>query len=321
MNTKVSAKYLALLSISMLCLGCEQLEHKAAGVGEFFRPPPVLPMLEVIQTSLPTGFCATVAMADQLGHRVPGSDIYQAGGNSLIHLINNHEYPLSLLAVPCDEIYILRLQVDEEICIISAFFVTEDRSSGQYKVYTISPVPVLINDGRVMAILARNNIYVQRDLNLQLEMSQGKIDIEVEKLKVPRPENVSVAIEQNAWIIDIDPYGTWNDFTDDVYTITGGEQDVSTVSDPAGNAANILQLAMIEITVDPGCLRNPVSGFAVHRETGIKTARESQLDDLILGTILYTFNESCTGKIKVPVATGSFLLSTGQEVDFNMMDR
>ena len=129
-----------------------------------------------------------------------------------------------------------------------------------------------------------------------------------------------MAVEQDAWIIEIIPENTWTDFSDDKYIITGGEQNVSTISDQEGNAASILQMAMIGVTIDPACLRNPVSGFTVLREIKVETGNDSRLDDLVLGTILYTFEKSCTGRIKVPVATGSFLLSLGQEVEFNMSD-
>lgn len=42
---------------------------------------------------------------------------------------------------------------------------------------------------------------------------------------------------------------------------------------------------------------------------------------LVPGTIFYTFKNSCTGRIRVALATGSFILSQGAEVEFNMMER
>ena len=103
--------------------------------------------------------------------------------------------------------------------------------------------------------------------------------------------------------------------------VTGGEQDVSSISDPERNEASVLQMAMIGLMIDPECLRNPVSGFTVLREISVETGRDNRLDDLVLGTIFYTFEKPCTGRIKVPLATGSFILSLGKEVEFNMMDK
>jgi hypothetical protein len=157
-------------------------------------------------------------------------------------------------------------------------------------------------------------------LNLELVINQGEIDMAIERLQVPKPDDVSVAVEQDAWVIEIIPGNTWTVFSDDKFMITGGEQDVSTISDPEGNAASVLQMAIIGLMIDPSCLKNPVSGFTVLREIKVETGRESRLDDLVLGTILYTFDKSCTGRIKVSVATGSFILSIGQEVEFNMTD-
>jgi hypothetical protein len=319
---KAIYKYLAWLFLFLFLFlsGCEQLEQKADTVRGFFRQPPVSPLLEIIQTSVPTGFCAVISMADLLGHAIPDADIYNYNGLSLIHMKNNHEYPLSLLAIACDDIYILRLGMDEDMCMISSFFVSKDHLSGQQKIYHIGPLPVMLDDQHVRTIFVRNHVSVEDELNLELSINQGEIDMAIERLMAPNPEDVSVAIEQDAWVIEIDPENTWTDFSDDKYMITGGEQDVSTLSDPEGNAASILQMAMIGLMIDPACLRNPVSGFTVLREISVETGGGSRLDDLVLGTILYTFEKSCTGRVKVPVATGSFILSLGQEVEFNMID-
>ena len=316
---KAVSKYLTWLFLILFLSGCEQLEQKADSVKGFFRPAPVLPVLEVIQTSVPTGFCAAVAMSEQMGHVIPDADVSNYNGFSLIRMKNNNEYPMSLLNVPCDEIYILRLGMDEEMCIISSFFVSNDHVSGQQKVYHIGPVPVMLDDQHVRAIFARNHVTVGDELNLELKISQGEIDLAIERLKVPNPDDVSVAVEQDAWVIEIEPENTWTVFSDDKFMVTGGEQDVSTISDPQGNAASVLQMAMIGLMIDPACLKNPVSGFTVLREINVESSSHSQLDELVLGTIFYTFDRSCTGRIRVPVATGSFLLSLGQEVEFNMM--
>lgn len=317
---KTINKYVAWLFLFLFLSGCEQLEQKADTVKGFFRPAPVIPVLEVIQTSVPAGFCAAVAMADQLGHVIPNADAGRLNGLSLIHMENNHQYPMILLPVPCDDIYILRLGMDEDMCMVNSFFVSKDKLTGQQKVYIIGPIPVMLDDQHVRAIIVRNHVSVEDELNLELKISQGEIDMAVEKLMVPNPDDVSVAVKQNAWIIEIETEDTWTDFSDDKFMITGGEQDVTSFSDLQGNATSVLQMAIIGLTVNPACLRNPVSGFTVLREISVETADNSRLDDLVLGTIFYTFTESCSGWVKVPLATGSFILSLGQEVEFNMME-
>jgi len=316
---KAIGKSLAWLFLFLLLSGCEQLEERADTVKGFFRQPPVRPVLEVIQTSVPAGFCAAVAMADQLGLTIPGADVSNYNGLSLIHMEKSHEYPLSLLPVTCDEIYILRLGMDEDMCMISSFFVSNDQHTGQQKIFHIGPLPVMLDDQHVRAIFARNHVFVEDVLNLEMKINQGEIDLAIESLKAPNPDDVSVAIDQVAWVIEIFPGDTWTVFSDDKFVVTGGEQDVSTISDPQGNAASVLQMAMIGLMIDPACLKNPVSGFTVLREINVESSSHSQLDELVLGTIFYTFDRSCTGRIRVPIATGSFLLSLGQEVEFNMM--
>ncbi len=91
---KTINKYLAWLFLFLFLSGCEQLDQKADTVRGFFRPAPVLPVLEVIQTSVPAGFCAAVAMSDQMGHVIPDAGVRKYNGLSVIHMENNHEYPL-----------------------------------------------------------------------------------------------------------------------------------------------------------------------------------------------------------------------------------
>lgn len=312
-------KYVTWLFLILFLAGCEQLDQQANDIRGFFHDPPVQPLLDVIQTSVPAGFCSVVAMSEQQGYAIPGADISNLEGLSLIHLKNNRTYPMSLLAVPCDEIYILRLGMDEEMCFISAFFVSGMRR-GLQQVYRIGPLPVMLDDQHVRAIWVRNQVTVGDELDLELNISQGEIDMAIERLRTPAPEDVSVAVEQDAWIIEITPEDTWTDFSDDHFMITGGEQDISALADMNGDAASILQMAMIGLLIDPGCLRNPVSGFTVLREIGVDTDNGSRLEDLLLGTILYTFDGSCAGRIRVALATGSFLLSLGQEIELNMTD-
>ena len=317
---KALHKYMTCLFLILLISGCEQLEKKTDSAGSFFRPPPVLPVLEVIQTSVPTGFCASVAMSDQLGYAIPGAEVSSLDGLSLIHLTNDRIFPLSLLSFPCDEIFILRLGMDEDMCFFSSFFVSKSQTPDQQQIYHVGPVPVMLDDQHVMAILVRNHITVEDELNLELHLSQGEIDYSIESLMAPRPDDVSVAVEQNAWAIEVRHGDTWTDFSDDVYTITGGEQEIASLTNPDINAASVLQMAMIGIQIDPSCLKNPLSGFTVLREIKVETGRGSRLDDLVLGTIFYTFEGSCSGTVKVPLATGSYILSLGQEVEFNMTD-
>ncbi len=210
--------------------------------------------------------------------------------------------------------------MDEDMCIISSFFVSNDQLTGQRKVFHIGPLPAMLDDQNVRAIFVRNHVSVEDELNLELKISQGEIEIAIEKLKFPNPDDISVAIEQDAWVIEIEPGKTWTDFSDDKFMISGGEQEISTISDMEGDATSVLQMAIIGMLIEPSCLRNPVAGFSVLREISVETGNDRKLEDLVLGTIFYTFAESCTGRIKVPAATGSFILSLGQEVEFNMRD-
>jgi hypothetical protein len=296
--------------------GCE----RTGRFNEFLRPVPVEPLTELIRTALPVGNCAMIAMADQMGFQVPGENTPSGGGFSIIRIIPGDEYPLCYLDASCTEIMILSFPADDDFAILSIFFILHEQDCPHKRILEVHTIPAMVENGTIRAVFASQDIYVRDSIELNLQMGPADIRIELDRLETPRPETSEAAVRQNAWIIDVDPAGTWDNFTDDRYTITGGEQDISVLTGQQGSETGVMQLAMIGTLMRPDCILAPVEGFAVLRQIGVNTGPEESLEDLVLGTVFYRFNASCTGKVDIQLATGNFLSSTGKKVDLELLE-
>jgi hypothetical protein len=299
----------------VVAAGCE----RTGRFSEFLRPVPVEPLTELIRTALPVGNCAMIAMADQMGFQVPGEKIPAGGDFSIIRIIPTDEYPLLYLDESCTEIMILSFPADDDFAVLSIFFILHDPDNPQKRILEVHTIPAMVEDGNIKAVFASQDIYVRDSVELNLQMGPANIRIELDRLETPRPETSEAAVRQNAWIIEVDPAGTWDDFTDDRYTLTGGEQDVSVLTGRETSETGVIQLAMIGTLMRPDCILAPVEGFAVLRQIGVNTGPEESLEDLVLGTVLYRFNASCTGKVDIQLATGNFISSTGKKIDLELL--
>lgn len=309
-------KYM-LFTLLLASVGCEQ----SGRFNDFFQPAPVEPLADVIRTSIPIGYCASVAMADQLGFAIPYETISPGSGFSIIQITPSDDYPMVYLEESCQEILILSFPADEDFAILSLFFIYSHRIHPRARILEVHTIPCMVDaEGIIKVVFASQDVYVRDDVELNLHMGLASIQIELDRVEKSRPETTETAISQNAWIIDVDPAGTWNLFTDDSYTITGGEQDVSVLTDWQSTETSMIQLAMMETQIKPECILAPMHGFAVLSEIGVDTGPRESIDDLVMGTVFYQFNAPCTGKVDIQLATGNYITSIGKKVDLGLID-
>ncbi len=308
-------KYLVFVLI--LCTtGCEQAEK----LDRFLRPAPVEPLTGIIKTALPVGYCSMIAAADQLGYPIPYESLRMGNGFSLIRIQSTGEYPLLYMDESIGEILILRYPADDDVMILSIIFIYSDWQENHGRIIDLHNVPAIVEDGKVRAVFASQDIYVRDSVEIDLHMGPGNIQIGMERLESPRPSTAVAAIDQNAWIIIADPAGTWDLYADDEYIITGGEQDISAMTGETGSETGIIQLAMIGTCMGPDCILAPTGGFAVLHEIELETGRESNVKDLVLGTVFYNFEAGCTGRVHIPLATGNFITSTGKRIHMDLLE-
>ena len=89
---------------------------------EFFRDPPVSPVVKIVKVSSIVGYCSTVAWAHFKGHNIP--EVVAAGnGNSTIFYINTAtNYPYAYNTDDYDEVIAVASKLSDNTLFFSIFF-------------------------------------------------------------------------------------------------------------------------------------------------------------------------------------------------------
>jgi len=305
--------------ILILFFSCERMEKTMDDQSGFFRPPPIEPVTRTIKISATVGYCAAISMAAEKGCYIPDATVMEKNGHSLVYLHPGHEFPFPFIDNEGDVI-IVSLKIDEDLVIMNLLFNQVNEMEDGFHLYNVETFPVIYNEDRITAVFAANDVNVSNDISLEINMDPGWIDIELARLDIERPKTEEVAINQNAWIVDVYHKRTAGNLMDDDYTLTGGQQKVEVGNYTFHSSTSVMQMAMIETILTTACIQNPTSGFAVLREIDIKTSSDNRLKDLVLGTVFYTFHPECDGLVKIPLATGNFVTSIGKEYDLRLAE-
>jgi hypothetical protein len=101
--------------------------------------------------------------------------------------------------------------------------------------------------------------------------------------------NGATLAAQSSWTVDVDERMTPGDPSDDVYTIDGGQQGIS-----AGGGADVAQVTLTSVLLDPSCRKNPVSGSGIIQQVGTSSLEEVHV----------AFHAKCDGKADVTGTLG-----------------
>ncbi len=203
---------------------------------------------------------------------------------------------------------------------MSLFFTEINELEEKFHLYNVETFPVIYEEDRITAVYAGNDVNVSNDVSLEISMDPAWIDIEIARLDIERPKTEEVAIDQNAWIVDVYHKGTPGNLMDDDYTFSGGQQKVEVGNYSLHSSTSIMQMAMVETVLTTSCISNPSSGFAVLQEIDVKTSSDNNLKDLVLGTVFFKFHQECDGLVNIPLATGNFVMSTGKDYNLKLFE-
>ncbi len=278
---------------------------------KIFRDPPVSPVVKIVKVSSIIGYCSTVAWAHFKGHNIP--DVITAdNGNSTIFYINTAtNYPYAYNTDDYDEVIAVASKISDNTMFMTLFFIETNIGVGRFKLINVRTIPVLYHGDKLKAVYASQDINFGNDTLMEISLTDGEIQAELLKLNLPNPTSEQIAIDQNAWIIDVDFNQSLGDLDDDVYTISGGEQEVEVYFDDELQEATILQMAMIGVEINSDCLRNPVAGIAFLQNVEVTDDAE----ETVIGQAFYDFYSTCDGKMDVVVGTGNFVRSTGDRIE------
>ena len=297
-----------ILFFLLACLSCRKIE-------DYFKPPDTTAMAKTIRANIITGYSANVALSFLQGNVPPyatfnrSNDGFPCTTLVTFSMENAADFPYSAGIV--STITIAGLWADGNTGILTILFSDYNSGSSVFSVLGIETIPVIKKeDGTILIAIADMDIALNPDGEslLDLNLSESEISYEYSRLETGSPSDIYVAVEQRAYVIEVDNNNTLLNIADDIYTLTGGGQFASV----SGVSADVLQLAMIDVEISPSCLNNPVKGMALIQSVETETGKFPGT-----GSALLKFHEACDGQTEIIAATGIYLNLNGKSLDFS----
>jgi hypothetical protein len=301
----------ALLLILVLLLP----EISCRKVMDYFKDPDTRPLVEAIHTNVMAGYAANVAMAVIDGKSFPNVTSSRSNDGfpctTLMVIDTDSDPNLPLAGDKASQITVAGLWTDASTAILTLILTDYHFGNSTLDLLGIQTIPVIRDADHIHIALAGMDIQLNPDTEALLSLNLSTLEIESEllRLETPPPDDIYVAVLQNAYFIDVYNNSTGNSISDDSYTVTGGGQLIEV----SGSAAEITQMAMVEVRVTPECALNPLDGMALIRVTGLE-----EEDFPELGTAVLEFTDRCSGTAGVFLATGMYAGSNGREIPFRL---
>jgi hypothetical protein len=291
-------------------------------IDDWLQYPPVSPVTETIKTVVPVGYAASIAVMHMKGYNVPNLKSEKQKSANLLYInTESDDYPYKFKGDTYGQMVVAYIQADENTALVSVFFTEMDVVSGSFKLQNVIAFPVIydeLND-KITAIYASMDINLGSNSNIGLDLTATEMAESLEKLENERVYEKTlayVAVEQNAWIIDVYHQGTFNDFYDDEYKIFGGKQAAEVGDYEVESSAGVLQMAMIDVDFSADCVQNPTNGYVFMQD--VEVASSTNSSDIVFGHVFYEFTPDCDGRILVDIATGNFIFAIGKELDLEL---
>ncbi len=278
---------------------------------EYFKDPETEPVIHTVKAASAIGYCASLAMTVMSGETLPGVIATKSCSDfpcaALIFVYLNNDIRIPFTADQNGQIIIAGLWTDVNQAILTLFFYDIDISTSVFTLKNVHTFPVTEHNGGYLAVFAGMDINLGTNpiLPVELDLSAGEINLELERLDFDTPGDVYVAVEQHAYIIEINQQGTATDLNDDSFLLTGGGQIIEVMDDQGG----IIQQAMLDVEIDIQCQENPRGGFALIKNT---SAGGNSIPEL--GTAIFEFHNQCDGMVDISIATGVYIKSNGKSI-------
>jgi len=284
-------------------------------VDEYFRKPETNTLVETLHSTVITGYAANLAMNVIEGNSFPNVKISRSNQgfpcSALIEVDLSNEATPFYASKRAKAITIAGIWADESTAVLTMLFTDYHTESSILDLIGIETIPVIREGENTQVVLASMDISFNPDKESILSLNLTNLEIESELLRLDavRPEDVYVAVTQDAYFVDVNNKGTFMNTDDDNYTVTGGGQLIEV----AGTSAEITQQALIDVKVSAECNSTPLDGMALVRTVGVKDEGFPEL-----GTALLQCPEVCCGSTHIVLATGMYICSTGHEIQFSL---
>ncbi|MFH2094963.1 MAG: hypothetical protein ABIJ16_04615 [Bacteroidota bacterium] len=299
--------FILLIFFTLFVFSCRKKDGKSI----FEYEPPVSPVTKIIKTTTAIGYSATLAVSWFRGY-APSNAVITGNDNCTVFYIDlEGNYPFGSQGDYFDEMTVVASKISENMAILTIFFTGTDISVGSFHLVNIRTIPVMWDDEKITAVFASQDINFGSDTLLAINLTNDELNFELSRFSIQRSNDEKVAIDQNAWIIDIFTGETPENIFDDKYVLYGGEQNVQACLNETLPDASILQMAIIGSEISTDCIKNPTEGFVIIQNVSVS-------DESVLGHAYFDFPSDCTGKITLVAGTGNYLLSTGKKYNLNL---
>jgi len=299
--------YLLILLIAFILFSCNKIK-------DYLREPDPSLLVETIHSCSLVSYSANVAYSLINGQILPHTSIIRSNSGfpcttlMTIDKTGMGNYPVNDMAAG---VTIAGLWADENTAVFSIMITKYMGQTSTLSVLGIKTIPAIRTENHISIALASMDIQMNPDEDALLSINLNTLEVQSElfRLEAPVPNDVYIAVLEDAYFMDIENNSTAGNLADDKYTITGGGQLVKV----NGNDAEITQQAMVDVAITPECQRNPVNGMALMKVTGLEDENFPEL-----GTAVFEFHSSCSGTAGIYAATGMYLSSNGRNVPFEL---
>lgn len=284
---------------------------------KWMQDPPVAPITKTIKTVVPVGYAASLVISDMKGYKQTNVKSVNLKSSKLLYVDTSIDYPYKFKNDSYGEMVIAYIQTDLNTALVSVFFTDMDISTGSFKLKNVIAFPVILDEfnNKITAVYVSMDVNLGDNLLPGIDLSEQEINENLGKLDNEITYITEIAIEQNAWIIEINP-GNYADLFDDNFKIFGGQQAVHVEDYQTESSVGALQMAMIDVDFSSDCLKNPTGGYAFMQDVEVATSTND--NDIVFGHVFYDFHSSCDGDVEVEVATGNFVFAIGSELDLGL---
>lgn len=284
---------------------------------KWMQDPPVTPVTKTIKTVVPVGYAASLVISDMKGYKQTNVKSVKQKNAKLLYVDTSIDYPYKFKNDSYGEMVIAYIQTNLNTALVSVFFTDMEITTGNFKLKNVIAFPVILDEfnNKITAVYVSMDVNLGDNLFPGIDLSEPEINENLGKLDNEITYITEIAIEQNAWIVEIDP-GDFADLYDDEFRIFGGQQAVQVEDYQTESSVGALQMAMIDVDFSSDCLKNPTEGFVFMQDVEVATSTND--NDIVFGHVFYDFHSSCDGKVEVEVATGNFVFAIGSELDLGL---
>jgi hypothetical protein len=285
---------------------------------EWFQDPPVTPVTRTIKTVIPVGYAASLVSMHMRGIKSPVVKSEKQKNATILYIDTNTDYPYKFKNDTYGQMVVAYVSTDLNTALASIFFTEMDVVTGSFTLKNVIALPIIYDaiEDKTTAVYASIDINIGSNSDIGLELTSEEIEEKLLKLENERTNVTEVAVEQNAWIIDVYHQGTDNDLLDDKFNIYGGQQAVSVEDYDTESSAGVMQMAMIDVDFSADCVQNPTNGYVFMQD--VEVATSSNDDDIVFGHVFYEFTPDCDGRVLVDIATGNFIFAIGKELNLDL---